>query len=94
MNLSKLRRLEGMRLYYFYPLFGYVVQTVVVSYGFVIPSSCIAGVNKLTVAFGCNLLGVCLTYFLGVCVMLSPAKNAGPLLKAEGTQVVEADNVL
>ena len=36
---------------HFVPLVGFVVPTVVIGYGFVIPGSCIAGVNELTRGF-------------------------------------------
>jgi SAM-dependent methyltransferase len=47
------------------PLLGFVVPTVVVGYGFVIPRSCIAGVNELTIGFGTTILGAILTYVAG-----------------------------
>jgi len=47
------------------PLIGFVVPTVVVGYGFVIPRSCIAGVNELTIGFGTTILGVVFTYVAG-----------------------------
>jgi ABC-type Fe3+ transport system permease subunit len=48
------------------PLLGYVVPTVVIGYGFVIPGSCIAGVNELTVGFAAAILGASITYVAGV----------------------------
>ena len=47
------------------PLIGFVLPTAVVGYGFVIPRSCIAGVNELTIGFGTTILGAVLTYFAG-----------------------------
>jgi SAM-dependent methyltransferase len=47
------------------PLIGFVVPTVVVGYGVVIPRSCIAGVNELTIGFGTTILGAVLTYLAG-----------------------------
>jgi SAM-dependent methyltransferase len=47
------------------PLIGFVVPTVVVGYGVVIPRSCIAGVNELTIGFGITLVGAALTYLAG-----------------------------
>jgi hypothetical protein len=63
-----------MKFRYFYPLIGFVVQTVVVAYFFVIPHSCIAGVNHLTIGFAGTIAGDCLTYFLGVHSVLRPPK--------------------
>jgi hypothetical protein len=45
-----------MKVRYFYPLIGFVLPTVVIGYGFVIPTSCIAGINDLTIGFGVSLL--------------------------------------
>jgi SAM-dependent methyltransferase len=49
----------------YFPLIGFVVPTVVIGYGFVIPRSCIAGVNELTVGFGTTILAAVLTYVAG-----------------------------
>jgi len=48
------------------PLVGYVIPTVVIGYGFVIPRSCIAGVNDLTIGFAFSIVGACVTYVAGV----------------------------
>ena len=48
------------------PLLGFVVPTVVIGFGFVIPRSCIAGVNELTVGFATTVLGACVTYWFGL----------------------------
>ena len=55
-----------MKLSYLYPLFGFVVSTIVIGYGIVIPASCIAGVNSLTVGFATTVLGASLTYWFGI----------------------------
>ena len=47
------------------PLIGFVVPTVVIGYGFVIPGSAIAGVNEHTIGFGFTIAGACVTYVLG-----------------------------
>jgi hypothetical protein len=39
---------------------------VVIGYGFVIPRSCIAGVNELTIGFATSIVGACVTYVLGI----------------------------
>ena len=51
---------------YWLPLAGYVVPTVVIGYGFVIPRSCIAGINDLTIGFAFSIIGASLTYVAGV----------------------------
>ncbi len=48
------------------PLAGFVLPTVIIGYGFVIPKSCIAGINELSVGFATTILGACITYVLGV----------------------------
>lgn len=59
-----------MRLLYWLPLVGFVVPTLVVGYGAVIPSSPIAGVNGLTIGFGTTVLGACLAYAAGIHVVI------------------------
>jgi hypothetical protein len=54
------------RLRHYVPLLGFVVPTVSIGYGFVIPRSCIAGVNELTVGFATTILGACLSYVAGI----------------------------
>jgi ABC-type Fe3+ transport system permease subunit len=56
----------SMTLRHWLPLVGFVVPTVVIGYGFVIPRSCIAGVNELTIGFATTIIGACVTYVLGV----------------------------
>lgn len=54
------------RLRHFAPLAGFVLPTVLIGYGVVIPRSCIAGWNELTVGFGATVVGACLTYWAGL----------------------------
>ncbi|HEX2676401.1 MAG TPA: hypothetical protein VHM19_07170 [Polyangiales bacterium] len=55
-----------MQLRHYLPLLGFVVPTVVIGYGFVIPKSCIAGVNQLSIGFATTILGAAVTYVVGV----------------------------
>ncbi|MEO8601091.1 MAG: hypothetical protein ABI629_00805 [bacterium] len=55
-----------MRLRYYLPLVGFVVPTVIIGYGFVIPRSCIAGVNELTIGFATSIIAACATYYFGI----------------------------
>ena len=55
-----------MKLTYFYPLIGFVVPTLFIGYGFVIPKSCIAGINDLTIGFATTVIGASVTYWMGV----------------------------
>jgi hypothetical protein len=48
------------------PLVAFLVPTLVIGYGIVIPRSCIAGVNELTIGFSLTVLGACITYVLGL----------------------------
>jgi hypothetical protein len=64
-----------MRFRHFYPLVGFVLQTLIIGYCFVIPQSCIAGFNKLSIGFGGTVLGASLTYFFGVRAALRRPKT-------------------
>ena len=57
------------------PLLGFVLPTVLIGYGVVIPRSCIAGWNELTVGFGATVVGACLTYLAGL--RLAARKTGG-----------------
>jgi ABC-type Fe3+ transport system permease subunit len=58
------------------PLLGFVIPTVVIGYGFVIPRSCIAGVNELTIGFTATVIGACVTYLVGVRLALATPKKS------------------
>lgn len=47
------------------PLLGHVLPTLVIGYGVLIPRSCIAGWNDLTVGFAASVAGTCVAYVLG-----------------------------
>ena len=55
-----------MKRAYLCPLLGFVIPTLVIGYGVVIPRSCIAGINELTIGFMTTVIGACLTYWVGV----------------------------
>ena len=55
-----------MTIRHYLPLVGFVVPTVIIGYGFVIPRSCIAGVNELTIGFASSIVGACVTYYFGL----------------------------
>jgi hypothetical protein len=59
-----------MKFRYLIPLISFVLPTVVIGYGVVIPRSCIAGINSLTVGFATSIIGTSLTYVLGVRTVL------------------------
>jgi hypothetical protein len=55
-----------MRLRYFTPLLGFLLPTIIIGFGVVIPRSCIAGINSLTLGFVSSLAGVSLSYWFGL----------------------------
>ncbi len=55
-----------MNLRYLVPLFAFVLPTLLIGYGVVIPNSAIAGVNSLTIGFGTTILGACFAYVAGI----------------------------
>ena len=60
-----------MKRSYFTPLIWFIVPTLLIGYGIVIPGSCIAGVNQLSVGFASSLLGACGAYWLGMRTVLA-----------------------
>lgn len=63
------------------PLFGFVLPTTIIGFGVVIPRSCIAGVNGLTVGFGTTILGAILAYLAGQRVARPPVACTKPPLR-------------
>ena len=59
-----------MRLRYLAPLMAFVVPTLAIGYGVVIPNSPIAGVNALTIGFGTTILGACFAYLAGIQIVM------------------------
>jgi hypothetical protein len=59
-----------MKLRHWTPLLGFVLPTLIIGYGFVIPRSCIAGVNELTIGFATTVAAASLTYWMGVRTVL------------------------
>jgi hypothetical protein len=55
-----------MKVRYFFPLIGFVLPTLLIGFGYVIPKSSIAGINELTIGFLTSVLGACVTYWVGV----------------------------
>ena len=48
------------------PLLGFVVPTVIIGYGFVLPRHGLSGVNELTIGFGTSILAASASYVIGV----------------------------
>jgi hypothetical protein len=55
---------------HFLPLAGFLVPTIAIGYGVVIPRNGIGGVNELTVGFASTLVGAAITYVVGVLAAL------------------------
>lgn len=55
-----------MKPSYFYPLLGFVIPTVAIGFGIVIPKSCIAGINDLTIGFATTVAAACVAYWVGI----------------------------
>ena len=65
-----------MKLRHFVPLLGFVVPTLVIGFGFVLPNSGAAGVNQLSVGFLSTVVGACVTYWIGVRSALREGRDA------------------
>jgi hypothetical protein len=63
---------------YFAPLAGFIVPSLLIGFGVVIPGSCIAGVNDLTIGFATSLLGASCAYWLGIRSVLTDRHSSGP----------------
>jgi SAM-dependent methyltransferase len=70
------------------PLLGFVVPTVAIGYGVVIPRSCIAGLNELTVGFGTTILGAIFTYLLGQRAVLARTACTKPPLRVRVARAI------
>jgi hypothetical protein len=55
-----------MTLRHLVPLAAHVVPSAAIGFGYVIPRSCIAGVNELTIGFAMSLVSSCVAYAVGV----------------------------
>jgi ABC-type Fe3+ transport system permease subunit len=54
------------RLRVWLPLAGFVVPSIVIGYGFVLPRNGFGGVNELSIGFATTIAGAALSYVLGV----------------------------
>jgi hypothetical protein len=59
-------RPRSLRLADLVPLVGFVVPTVAIGYGFVLPKHGFAGLNELSLGFGTSILAACATYVFGL----------------------------
>jgi hypothetical protein len=65
-----------MKFKYIVPLIGFVVPTLIIGYGCVIPNSVIAGVNALSIGFGTTVLGACFAYVAGIHLVMKDPPSA------------------
>jgi len=57
---------NSLRLKHFYPLLGYLLPTVLITYGVAVPRSCLRGVNAQTVGFGAAMITAAVAYWQGI----------------------------
>ena len=50
----------------YFPLLGFLIPSIVIGYGFVIPGTCVAGWNELGIGFIGTLAGAVITYIIGI----------------------------
>jgi len=55
-----------MSLRHWWPLVAFVLPAAAIGFGIVIPGSCIAGVNGLSLGFAGTLAAASVTYVIGV----------------------------
>jgi hypothetical protein len=63
---SKMIAPPRVRALIYAPLLAHVIPTLAIGFGIVIPGSCIAGVNQLTIGFAATVLGLIPAYVVGV----------------------------
>ncbi len=72
--MSAVRRASSTRAMAYAPLVMHLIPTLGIGYFVVIPQSCIAGVNELTIGFAVANLGFVLSYVAGLRIA---AKQSG-----------------
>jgi hypothetical protein len=55
---------------HFAPLVGFLLPTIAIGYGFVLPRNGMGGVNEMTVGFATTLVAATVTYVIGVLAAL------------------------
>lgn len=69
--MSGATKTPALKARYFMPLLGFAGPSLVIGFAFVIPGSCIEGVNNLTVGFASTVVGASVTYSLGIRAVLT-----------------------
>lgn len=70
------------KIYLYFPLIGYVLPTVIIGYGIVIPRNGVCGVNELTIGFAGAIVGAALTYLAGIHIALGVGNGGNKFLAA------------
>ena len=66
-------------------LLSHIVPTLIIGFGFVIPGSCIAGINEHTLGFISSLVGFAITFWFGVYLARKLALEDAAKAAARGT---------
>jgi hypothetical protein len=61
-----------MKLTHFVPLILFVVPSLIIGYGFVLPRHGVAPLSELSIGFAGTVLGAAITYLVGVRRALRP----------------------
>jgi hypothetical protein len=56
----------SMKLRHLIPLAAHIVPTIAIGFGYVIPGSCIAGLNELTIGFAASIASTIVAYMIGI----------------------------
>lgn len=65
-----------MKIKYFLPLvFGYIVPTLVISYFFVIPGTCVETTPALNMGFVSSWVSAALIYIIGIVIVYKDMKD-------------------
>jgi hypothetical protein len=64
------RRGTCLRPLHFAPLVGFLVPSVAIGYGIVLPRAGLLGINELAIGYASTLVGAAVTYVVGVLVAL------------------------
>lgn len=59
-----------LRPHHFVPLVGFLVPSVAIGYGIVLPRAGLSGINELTIGYASSLVGAAVTYVIGILVAL------------------------
>lgn len=68
-----------MKIKYFFPLlFCYLIPTLIIGYGFVIPGTCVETTQSLSLGFLSGWISAVIAYAIGVFVVYKDIKSTQP----------------